>query len=361
MTRKALLLGVVDYFDDRLAKLGEVPKNDVNQLFGALAMAGYDENHILKDAGSHGGGVIKKRIRTMLNEATPQDELFIYFSGHGCENNDNRYLLPYDFDPIEEVDFSQLVSEEYIYRLACKSAAKSVVFFMDACRDGVTLVFTDEGGAKSLGSSVQSVSQDPRPTIAFVYACTANSQSYYGPVEDGFTRSFFANALARVLQRGGENVPAKLSAVLEATQAELYGIAAAAQCEQVITLSPFYQIGLGGEPADLLLREDAGAAFHTRVKQSKWCKQVKTLDLWQGTFENDDQSPVVLQIMAIVLAAEAQVKAAKVQAPEQDWRPDNAPFNVLNKLDLIYRETAVDDQQWLSLGEVALALCTPCV
>ncbi|NJR61505.1 MAG: caspase family protein [Cyanobacteria bacterium CRU_2_1] len=100
-----------------------------------------------------------------------------------------------------------------------QSGASTIIFFIDACREGVKLGFKDTYLA---GWSRGERRQATRRSFVVVFACEPGQVSQYVGDDEGF--SLFSKALAEVLDP--QHPAASLEDVLKATQERLSGLVA---------------------------------------------------------------------------------------------------------------------------------------
>ena len=364
MARKALLLGIIDYESDVLNSLENVPQKDVEILTEALKIAGYQDELINQAVKPHGKKGIINKVRGFLDSAGKKDDLIIYFSGHGSEGNGRRYLIPYDCDPTYDPSYDDLVSDDDLFAYARSSKAKSVVFFIDACREGVQLSFAQSGTKTIPQREINNSSQERNPSIAFIYSCGQKEPAHWGVIYSKDPCSYFAYALSETLRSSEIDPPAILQDVISHSQALLDEHATAEN--QQITASDLKLTGAAGEPLQLLIRDNARVAFDNKIKESSWCQQLKKLKLWQSTFTDEPASALVKQMLSVVYEAELIVAEAN-KITEQRWRPQNAPFHMLQRIDLLLNVLQPSSQlpsqlkssSQLKPEEVILLLCTP--
>lgn len=140
--RRALLIGINDYPnpDDRL----EGCVNDVFLMSSALQECGFDANDIrvvLDDRATAAG--IRERLEWLLSEVKPNDQCFLYYSGHGAQlpgygagdtyERLDEILVPWDFDGSRET----AVTDDHIFDLYSQlpyDASFMAVF--DCCHSG---------------------------------------------------------------------------------------------------------------------------------------------------------------------------------------------------------------------------------
>src|SRR5262245_35673612 len=136
-SRRALLIGVPTY-KPPITSL-EFVRDDIARLQEALATSGYGVETLGVDGEEAGLNTVRASIDDFLLSAQTDETLLITFSGHGMHYQGQDYLIPADAvltrdDRITTyslaVDFSRPIEE---------SRAGAVLFFIDACREGVSL------------------------------------------------------------------------------------------------------------------------------------------------------------------------------------------------------------------------------
>jgi len=153
---RALLVGIADYPDD--ASRLEGPVNDVFSMSAALQELGFPADSIrvvLNDRATAEG--IRERLKWLLSDAKPRDNLFFFLAGHGAQipgygrdaevDHVDECLVPYDFDwnkgrAITDDEFCALYSQ-----LPYDAQFTAV---LDCCHAGG---MTRAGGVKTRGLS----------------------------------------------------------------------------------------------------------------------------------------------------------------------------------------------------------------
>jgi hypothetical protein len=79
---------------------------------------------------------IKKSLQQLSNRGPQIKTVFLFYSGHGCPSLDGkqRYLIPYDGDPVFLDDTCFAVEE--LYKRLEKLSAQDITMFIDACFSG---------------------------------------------------------------------------------------------------------------------------------------------------------------------------------------------------------------------------------
>ncbi|MDD5303200.1 MAG: caspase family protein [Elusimicrobia bacterium] len=120
----------------------------------AKAVLGYpDENvAVLVDDGASRSDFEKYLERWLPNRVEADDEVFVYFSGHGAPkpSNGDAYLVPFDGDPtyLDETAYSL----KRLYSALAKLPAKRITVVLDSCFSGA--------GGRSV------IAQGTRPLVA---------------------------------------------------------------------------------------------------------------------------------------------------------------------------------------------------
>ena len=99
------------------------------------------------------GKRFQKQTKPLLS---PGDNLWFFFSGHGCRYGDRDYLLLSDSDSSAEHITSTAISIDYITERLRNCGAGNIILLIDACRDsakrGTGLQLTNQQGIVSIAS-----------------------------------------------------------------------------------------------------------------------------------------------------------------------------------------------------------------
>ncbi|MFA1550319.1 wHTH domain-containing protein [Actinomadura chokoriensis] len=196
---RALLLGVAEYQDPKLAPLPFVPDDLVN-VATALEARGY-ATEIPDDSGRLGQTRIRSEVSRFLMTAQPNDTLLIYLSGHGAHGKGIDYLLPSDADtswlPLADVAVPLNTWQAVIE----SSPAGGIVFLVDACREGFH-EHTKSIAARTAWSQ-DKIARSERRNVAWLFPCTPGQVARYVPDgPDGTSFSLFAVAVERAIKDG---------------------------------------------------------------------------------------------------------------------------------------------------------------
>jgi hypothetical protein len=319
MSRRALLLAIAEY--DPLPVIPYV-ENDNSRLRSALLRAGYRSEHIIIE----GAGAGRQRTRELttsrlrssicdfLDDAKNNDEILIYFSGHGIELDGRRVLLPQDFSPKHSDADGGMVTEAFIATYARGSKARSVVILIDACREsthyelvpGKTALrlATDDGRHTSENFQVSD-----SPTITILYSCDTGEQSARD--RHGEDCSAFTRAFSEVVEL--EQGPSDLEKICAETRRRL---TIYSHGRQSLAVSGFF--GRHGPWEKLVIKEDEAARFRERLSQSEWVRILEDSGLFKKVAAS--LPSFATQLRALAVRAEQHFHEANQQLPMQRWR-----------------------------------------
>lgn len=190
-TKHALLIGINKYPAGKWEPLDN-PVTDVENIRKAIERYGYDNPVILTD-GKATTENIKKELAKLSSNAALEDDVFIFFAGHGERNlqTTKMELVPYDYNlgPDHVVTGDQIA--EYIDGMA----ANHVLLALDSCFSG------------SIHNRLNAVTEDeeymPIDGATSRYALTSGGEER---VKDGSKGSPFTNAFADCLNVNTESV-----------------------------------------------------------------------------------------------------------------------------------------------------------
>ena len=196
--RNALIIGVAKY--DVIRPDLPVVRNDLRIMQKALASSHFT----VQQLGTQGTDVptlntIRRTIYHFCAEAHEDSTLLLYFSGHGVHYNNRDYMIPSDStldDPVNVEEYLVPIDLGYVLD-ECK--AQTILFFVDACREGIKIPGSSKGLIKGLQFDVWS-EKDIRLVrereSAIVFSCGPGALSWF---TEGGEYSLFTRALADVL------------------------------------------------------------------------------------------------------------------------------------------------------------------
>lgn len=185
--RHALLIGVGETPEAqrRFASLTDVVTRDLDALTEQLTASGYGVTALRPD----GERPVDKGAITAALEAAARrdcDLLLVYFTGHGVHLDGRDYLVPASARaPEPDGQWTDGQRESLLrldvsrYLTGCR--AESVVFVVDACRDGQP----EEDGEGFGAATVHA----PSRRLALLVGCAKGQRCHYGPAGSHFTRA----------------------------------------------------------------------------------------------------------------------------------------------------------------------------
>ncbi|MEH2205265.1 MAG: caspase family protein [Nostoc sp.] len=351
--RRALLIGVPEYESDAITNLPIVCR-DIENLHASLEKSGFTIRSLGTDGISQTGrSKLLQALRRECKEAQGVETLLLYFSGHGMHYRGKDYLIPSDavLDDAEYVE-EYLVSTD-IGDIIDQSGAETIIFFIDACREGVKLGFKDTYLAGwSRGDRRQALQR----SFIMVFACGPGQVSQYVGNEQGF--SLFSKALAEVLDP--QHFACTLKEVLDETQARLNTLIA----EQGKQSQKIYYASESAVDDNILSRvicESVTAAAVKGKASDPWSEAALQSQLWKnkGTEANSIVAQLKQQVAKVLAACWQEWKAAINSFPQDQWRDETLPIRVLEALDLLVFRS--DPPIELTDAETALVVTAPFV
>ncbi len=133
--RYALIIGISAYQEQTNVTYADNSAKSFK--LAATHILGIPEDNIillLNDRAT--SGTVKSKLAIISELAEPEDELFIYFAGHGVPGKDGyTYLLPYDMSA-DAIHMEKRLQLEQIYKTLAASQARKIMVFMDTCFSG---------------------------------------------------------------------------------------------------------------------------------------------------------------------------------------------------------------------------------
>lgn len=187
-------VGISDYPASDLQNLNYAAKDaqDFVQTISESDLEMYKEvkQHLImnKDAKA---AILRTRLTELSQRVSQDDVVMLYFSGHGINQNDEKYFITYDASAEE---YYNGLSFEFIKRRMLDMVAKHcrVIVFMDACHSGA--MFGIKGSAKEITFAT--------PGVIGFYSSTANEKS---AEMEKLQNGVFTNVLLSGLKGGAVN------------------------------------------------------------------------------------------------------------------------------------------------------------
>jgi uncharacterized caspase-like protein len=184
-----VLIGINQYQDTKLSSL-KYAVNDVKTVYSTLTdpqVGSFDKEHVLlltEDSGqtpTSGEPMLKEptfpniwdSLRSVVKVAQPGDKVFIYFSGHGIEENNQTWLLASD-SRLNMLDRTAIQLDE-VNRILSECQADSKILILDACHSGAV---KDKGGSGTMTSDFKDTAFTEVTGRATLSSSDLNESSY---------------------------------------------------------------------------------------------------------------------------------------------------------------------------------------
>jgi hypothetical protein len=131
--RVAIVLAVENYSDSRIKKVSYAEADAVG-FADALEVAAPVDKVLLLSAKATKTS-INSKIRQHVKALIAEDELFLFYAGHGFSKNGRNYITCHDTDLDDLADTS--ISLQSILDVCGKSACKRIALFLDSCESGI--------------------------------------------------------------------------------------------------------------------------------------------------------------------------------------------------------------------------------
>ena len=130
---------------------------------------------------------LKARVREAIAKQSSVDELFFYFTGHGCQQDEDFYYCGTEFDPMKPNRTG--ISTNELHALLRMASADVVVKVVDACNSGTVLVKSGQGFTSEQEHEFRSLIQ--------ISSCLDSQTSLTGQPLSVFTEKFRDSALRK--------------------------------------------------------------------------------------------------------------------------------------------------------------------
>lgn len=177
--RFALIIGVENYVDPKIPPV-RYAENDAKDFGAALQLHGYNPSNItmlLSAAATK--TIIESRSRTLLLNAVKEDQIVIFYAGHGFSENDRNYLTCSDTVRGDLVRTSIRLQD--LFSLFHQSHCKRIMFFLDSCHSGFDVDESMRGIISDMTDEEFKVFvKDSEYHVAFA-SCATDQYSYSSP------------------------------------------------------------------------------------------------------------------------------------------------------------------------------------
>jgi hypothetical protein len=203
--RVALVIG-----NDRYANLSSTDQlqkavNDAHAVGGALKQIGFE----VIPGENLGRGALLGKLNDLVQQLTPGDTVFFFFSGHGVALDGVNYILPADVPNVAAGQETRLkgeaLSEQYIISELTGRGVRVAVVVLDACR---TNPFGRSGG-KSIGGD-KGLAPPPQVKGVFSLYAASSGQAARDRLsdDDRNPNSVFSRVLVPALTKPGLDLTA---------------------------------------------------------------------------------------------------------------------------------------------------------
>jgi hypothetical protein len=349
--RKALLIGVPEYRRTEIPQLSFI-RDDITKLQGALESSDYHVKTIGIDEHHASLGEIQGELEDFCMKADKSDTLILCFSGHGLHSKGKDYLMPYDAK-ISDLNQEKFLIPVDFNQLFENSAAETILFFIDACREGVEFGTQGISSVKQWGTGKLKLSK--RRDTAYIFACDAGEVSRYIAGENGF--SLFSRALAETISA---NYPAKtfgdLKIELQNKMDELADV----------NRKPRQKIRVLAESSSESIRIDLKEICNAPINhenqmqsENSWYKKAVSNSLWD--MDEIKSLPFTEELKSVVgklvSTCYEQWLAAETALNNKAWFDEQYPIRIIERIAFLI--SRCQDSIRLSAPEAALLVITP--
>lgn len=359
--RKALLIGVPEYENKSFRNL-PVVVSDLMLLHKALESSDY-EVHMLGIGDNKASSRFKiiKAVRSFCLDARKGMTLVIYYSGHGVHYKGIDYLVPPDGSIEDQFSLTESLVPLDFSSVFDSSKAETILFFSDACRDGLEparnpdskAIISPDMNRWGRGNIIQAKKRE----TAYIYSCSPGEVSRFF-FEEGNkdNSSYFTRALSKVLDR---QYPAQtFGEVRQALQEELNRLTNTYQ-------KPFQTIRIKGEFAadnrlnDRIICDGTEDPLQSSHKANSWLEAAEKSVIWN--LAEDVNAPFKSKIkehaleLIVVIYEECVVILRELE--NDPWIDIEFPVRLLERIEFLCKESS--ESLCLSLGEIALLITTP--
>ena len=134
MARHALLIGVSEFADERLARLN-APSNDVLALRGILQDSSRGNFDSVELSLNEDFLAVRDHLSSFFHDRAPDDVLLLYYSGHGILSRGNRLFLATSGSNLD-TPRTRSVSAQEVRDFIEDSRAQRQIVVLDCCHSG---------------------------------------------------------------------------------------------------------------------------------------------------------------------------------------------------------------------------------
>jgi hypothetical protein len=132
--RLAIVIAVEKYSDTRIPAV-QYAEADAKGFAAALELTGPIDKVVLLSAKAT-KTTIDSQVRQHVKALTPDDELILFYAGHGFSKNGHNFITCHDTDRDDLDDTS--INLQKLLEVCGKSPCKRIALFLDSCESGIT-------------------------------------------------------------------------------------------------------------------------------------------------------------------------------------------------------------------------------
>lgn len=350
--RRALLLGVPRQESQYITSL-RVVENDLERVAAALRSSRYEVDLIgLADKSDFTANSLRRRIRKFCQDPDSQGAtLLVYFTGHGIHWRGRNWLVAGDAHPDDLVELQAGLLEADQSEVFDKCQAQTIVFMIDACREGVD--YPEKGLVLESWTEdrLHAAANQRRATI---YSCGLGQLSRFHMPDDGSPGySMFSYALAEAMH--ADHPARSLRDVVKALEEGVLRL-----CRQHAYDRQDIRVSTEGAERDPIWSEsisDSPAAGAVASAANPWVLAVSESQLWKSM---DDALARPFRAAATRAVGECALQGeALARAAPDGWGDAQWPMRVLKLVEFLVKRT--DPPLVLSPAETWLLVAAPFV
>ncbi|MBN1653527.1 MAG: caspase family protein [Deltaproteobacteria bacterium] len=135
MTKRLAILIAIEHYSDKRIPTVQYAEADAVGFAAALEIAGPIDKVLLLSAKATKTS-INSKVRQHVKALTSDDELFLFYAGHGFSRNGHNFITCHDTDLDDLADTS--INLQELLEVCGKSASKRIALFLDSCESGIT-------------------------------------------------------------------------------------------------------------------------------------------------------------------------------------------------------------------------------
>jgi len=178
MNRFALVIGLEKYAE-RIPAV-QFAENDAKKLYECLIELGIDPRDITCLVSTQATKAkVESELRRLAALANKDDEILLFFAGHGVSISGSNYITCYDTVPTDL--FNSCIPLRWIMDLLKTSASERKVIFLDSCHSGLEIDESMRGILDTMNESeIEAFFSDSEYEVGFA-SCRADQSSYSSP------------------------------------------------------------------------------------------------------------------------------------------------------------------------------------